>query len=249
MDIDLFQKACLQSASLTNTVSLHLLGDPCALKNLEEYLKIAHSYGLDVDLVTSGFYLHNNDFDLLIKPPIHQLSISLNAGFDEGNQAKLSDDYLKNIFDLCRYKILQNTSSFINLRLQDTTIQTLSWVKEKILCEFGIEDNDFSSRFRLGKKVFLNITKTFQWPDLKNSSNQKQKYCHGLISQIGILSNGLVVPCCIDARGYIGLGNLKDSDILDIINTPKALKIKEGFVRGEALEELCRNCKYPAKHY
>ncbi|PAF53142.1 hypothetical protein BKH42_07595 [Helicobacter sp. 13S00482-2] len=249
MDVDLFEKACSQSAKLTQIITFHLLGDPCMLKNLREYLNIALSYSLGVDLVTSGVYLHKDQFDILTLPPVHQLSISLNAGFDEKNQARIPANYLKNIFDLCHYKILQDTPSFINLRLQDTSLKILSWLKDAILSEFKIKDDNSCFRFRLGKKVFLNITKTFQWPTLKDASDVKDKYCHGLISQIGILSNGLVVPCCIDARGHIGLGNLKDSNILNIINSPRALKIQEGFIKGEAVEDLCKTCTYPAKRY
>lgn len=245
MDTDLFKKACFESAKLTKVITLHLLGDPCVVKNLEDYLNIAHSYGLGVDLVTSGIYLKNHPFSLLISPPVHQLSISLNAGFDEKNQAKIQKDYLQNIFDLCHHKILQDTSSFINLRLQDTSLDSLFWVKQKILSEFSILDDASLSRFRLGKKVFLNITKTFQWADLNHHINNVHKYCYGLISQIGILSNGQVVPCCIDAKGNINLGNLKDQSLLDIIKSPKAIRIKEGFMRGEAIEDLCRTCTYP----
>lgn len=247
MDTALFEKACFESAKLTKIITLHLLGDPCAVKNLGDYLNIAHSHGLGVDLVTSGIYLKNQPFTLLISTPIHQLSISLNAGFDEKNQAKIQEDYLQNIFDLCHYKILQDTPSFINLRLQDTSLDSLFYVKQKILSEFGILDDVSSFRFRLGKKVFLNITKTFQWADLNHHTNNVHKYCYGLISQIGILSNGQVVPCCIDARGSIDLGNLKDKSLSDIINSPRAMRIAEGFMHGEAVEELCRACTYPER--
>lgn len=245
MDSALFEKACFESAKLTKVITLHLLGDPCIVKNLADYLDIAHSYGLSVDLVTSGIYLKNHPFDLLISPPIHQLSISLNAGFDEKNQAKVQEDYLQNIFDLCHYKMLKDTPSFINLRFQDTSLDSLLYVKQKILSEFGILDDASLFRFRLGKKVFLNITKTFQWADLNQHMDNIHKYCYGLISQIGILSNGQVVPCCIDARGNINLGNIKDKSLLDIINSPRATKIKEGFARGEAIEDLCKACTYP----
>lgn len=245
MDMDLFQKACWQSAKLTKTITLHLLGDPCVMKNLQDYLNIAHSYGLDVDLVTSGAYLKNHSFALLISPPIHQLSISLDAGFYKNNQAKIQEDYLQNIFDLCHYKLSEDTPGFVNLRLQDTSLAFLSWVKKKVLGEFGISDDASLSRFRLGKKVSLNITKTFQWADINHPSGSVHKYCHGLISQLGILSDGQVVPCCIDGRGNIDLGNLKNESLLDIINSPRAIKIKEGFMRGEAIEELCKACRYP----
>ncbi|PAF49142.1 hypothetical protein BKH41_03390 [Helicobacter sp. 12S02232-10] len=246
MSLDLFKKACEQSAPLCERVTFHVLGDPCRIKNLGDYLDIAQRYDLKVELVTSGFYLHPSLFDLLLSPPIFQLSVSLNAGFDKNNHAH--KDYLKNIFKLCAYKILKDTPNFINLRLQETSLDELCWVKDCILKEFGIEDKELGMRFRLGKKVFLNITRTFQWPKIETQELPNlNKYCHGLISQVAILADGTVVPCCVDSEGKINLGNLHHQYLTDILSSPKASKIREGFMRGEACEELCKHCCYPAK--
>ncbi|PAF41355.1 hypothetical protein BKH45_07285 [Helicobacter sp. 11S03491-1] len=248
MDIALFQKVCEQSVGLTQSIAFHLLGDPCILKNLKDYLKIAKDYGLKVDLVTSGVYLRHDMFDWLVCDPIAQLSLSLNAGFDRNNQDRVSKNYLENILSLCRYKIFKDSAGFINLRLQDSTLEELLWLKQKILREFGILDDNTKSRFRLGKKVFLNITKTFQWanPNSKVFS-QSHKYCHGLIAQVGILADGSVVPCCIDAQGVIKLGNLKDQKLIDILQSGRAQNIREGFMHNQAVEKLCIHCSYPAK--
>ncbi|PAF41902.1 radical SAM/SPASM domain-containing protein [Helicobacter sp. 11S02596-1] len=246
MPLDLFARVCQQSAPLCERIAFHVLGDPCKVQNLGDYLRIAKQYDLQVDLVTSGFYLQPSIFTLLLSPPIAQVSISLNAGFDRRNHTP--KDYLENILNFCTYKILNDTPNFINLRLQDSTLDDLSWVKDTILEAFGVANTGFQTRFRLGKKVFLNITKTFEWPKIapQNISNPK-KYCHGLISQIAILSDGSVVPCCVDSSGKINLGNLKQDNLANILTTPRASRIREGFMRGEACEELCKHCAYPAK--
>ncbi|PAF52579.1 radical SAM/SPASM domain-containing protein [Helicobacter sp. 13S00477-4] len=246
MPINLFQKACEQSVGLCEYIALHILGDPCKLDDLKDYLMIAQNYGLKVDLVTSGFYLYQDNFDLLLDPPIHQLSISLNAGFDVFNPQKKY--YLQTIFELCHYKILKDTSGFINLRIQDSTLDDLSGMKELILEEFNVFDRTQQKRFRLGKKVFLNITKTFQWAKINPQKTPSfSKYCYGLISQVGILADGTVVPCCIDVSGKINLGNLNSQDLIDILTSKRASNIREGFLAHKAVEELCAHCQYPAK--
>ncbi|PAF48371.1 hypothetical protein BKH46_00180 [Helicobacter sp. 12S02634-8] len=259
MPLALFEKACVQSKRLCDRIALHVLGDPCRAKNLSDYLDIAQHYGLKVDLVTSGFYLLSHSFDRLLSPPIAQISISLNAGFDPANPPL--ENYLETIFEFCRYKLAKDTANFINLRIQDSTMARLSGVKKSILEYFGVKDSGNDSdgsgdgsgdgskgRFRLGKKVFLNITQTFQWPKISPQSAIKtEKYCHGLISQVAILADGTIVPCCMDAEGKLALGNLYTQALTEVLESPRALRIQEGFMRGEACEELCRHCLYPAK--
>ncbi|CAK00173.1 Molybdenum cofactor biosynthesis enzyme /related Fe-S oxidoreductase [Helicobacter acinonychis] len=70
-----------RSRPLTPIITLHVLGDPCKLKNLNLYLNTAKRFSLKVDLVTNGVYLH--DFETLLQDIIYQISISLDAGPDD----------------------------------------------------------------------------------------------------------------------------------------------------------------------
>ena len=84
----------------------------------------------------------------------------------------------------------------------------------------------------------------FTWPD-KNADIQGDKfYCYGLRDQFGILSDGTVVPCCLDSDGVINLGNIFKEDIKDILNSKRAADISLGFKCGKASEELCKRCGY-----
>ena len=53
-----------------------------------------------------------------------------------------------------------------------------------------------------------------------------------------------MVPCCLDHEGDIALGNLFEADLGEILETPRAKAIYEGFTKGKAAEELCRKCGY-----
>lgn len=254
MDIALFESACHQSAGLTEFISLHILGDPCALENLEDYLIIAQKYSLKVDLTTSGINLKPSNFSKLLSPPIHQISISLNAGFDKNNRLFVSKDYLQNILQFCDYKIANDTPNFINLRLQETTLVELDETREKILNRFKVLQDGINRartgqiRYKLAKKVFLNITQTFKWAQIRSDyDGYEEKYCHGLVSQIGILADGSVVPCCIDTRGVLKLGDLKFQSLDEVLKSKRASEIYEGFMQGRAVERLCQHCSYPAK--
>ncbi|QTO96266.1 SPASM domain-containing protein [Helicobacter pylori] len=252
MPLELFEKICKEAAPLTPIITFHVLGDPCKLKNLNHYLSTAKRFSLKVDLVTSGVYLHN--FETLLQDAIYQISISLDAGLDNHNKIN-QHRYIQKILEFCRYKCEKNSEVFLNLRIQDSTLDKHQNLIKPFLESFecvSLETLKSQGRARLFKKSFLNIQKTFKWPNLnaQNPLNQKSKIpCYGLIKQIAILSNGVVVPCCMDTQAHINLGDLNHTPLKDILNSQKAMAIKTHFLKGEALEPLCQNCSYPLIRY
>lgn len=269
MPLDLFARAITEALKFSKTIALHILGDPCKLKNLSDYLTIAKQNDARIELVTSGAYLHKHSFSLLVSPPIKQISISLEAGFDENNKIP---NYLENV---CEFALFhkQNPQCFLNLRIQDERLLQDKNKLNEIFCAFDLqkEQRIFTrGRIKLWQKAFLVVKKSFIWAGfeleisdsnaessqnlnfLESSTknpkilkrNLESKKCHALKEQIGILSNGVVVPCCIDAQGVINLGNLKTQNLKSILNSSRAIAIKEGFKNYKAIESLCQNCTY-----
>ena len=68
--------------------------------------------------------------------------------------------------------------------------------------------------------------------------------CHALRKQIGVLSDGTVVPCCMDTSGVMGLGNLFTQELSEILASKRAVAMKKGFERGEFTEKLCQQCEF-----
>ena len=58
------------------------------------------------------------------------------------------------------------------------------------------------------------------------------------------LSDGTVVPCCLDHEGTLALGNLFRQELADMLAAPLARAMREGFERGERAAPLCRRCGY-----
>ena len=97
---------------------------------------------------------------------------------------------------------------------------------------------------RIGEKVYLEYGDKFDWPDLAAPEGTPRVFCYGLRDQLGILCDGTAVPCCLDHEGDLNLGNLFTDTMEDILNSPRAKAIYEGFSHREAAEELCRKCGY-----
>ena len=53
------------------------------------------------------------------------------------------------------------------------------------------------------------------------SNDKTNGFCEGLKSQIAILSNGIVTPCCLDDDGLINLGNILEEELTDILEKEK----------------------------
>ena len=72
----------------------------------------------------------------------------------------------------------------------------------------------------------------------------EEVFCWGLRDHFGILCDGTIVPCCLDREGFISLGNIFTDDLTEVLQSPRAKAIVEGFSQRKAPEQLCRKCGY-----
>ncbi len=101
----------------------------------------------------------------------------------------------------------------------------------------------------LAPGVFLEWGERFHWPGLSGApggtvppSPGGSGFCYGLRDHVGVLWDGTVVPCCLDHDGEIPLGNLYRQSLEEILASPRARAIYDGFSRRQAVESLCRTC-------
>ena len=99
---------------------------------------------------------------------------------------------------------------------------------------------------KLAERIFLEWGEKFDWPDpaLPECDKDADLFCYGLRDQIGILCDGTVVPCCLDADANLALGNIFVSELEDILSSTRARAIYDGFTRRRGAESLCRKCGY-----
>lgn len=104
--------------------------------------------------------------------------------------------------------------------------------------------------YRLCENIYLEFDRKFEWPEAKaepsvssDQAEKKQLYCKALIKQIGVLADGSLVPCCLDHDGDIILGNLLHQSLEEILSSPRAQAMIEGFLHHKATEALCQNCE------
>jgi len=253
MSLVFFEKVLVQLQPYTKTLAFHVMGDPLTLSNLEEYLDIADKYGFEVELTTSGYYLGKTKVQSLFHRAVRQLNISLNS-FNKNSLNIGFEEYINLVLDTCTQKIEHYPKPFVNLRIWnlDDICSEADYNKmlfEKLGSFFGIAIDadeiykESVKTIRLASKVLLNFDRYFEWPSL-TSMHSSNGTCYGLTSHFGILTNGTVVPCCLDGDGVVNLGNLNESPLEEILNSKRAQDIIEGFKNFKAVEDLCKKCSY-----
>lgn len=246
MPLNLFSKIIREIQPYTNLCALHILGDPLTLHNLKSYLDSAQD--LRIEITTSGFYLTPQNTALLLNHPnIHQINFSLTSALYQKNKVNL-DSYLTPILDFCATHQHLQSEKFINLRLWNlnATLSAPSKNTEiyQALQDFFHLDLIAPTKTRLAYKIHLVGAPFFQWADEKAPPQHKEGFCYGASKQLGILCNGVVVPCCFDTKGEIPLGNLNSQSLNEILHTPRIESLILGFKEGKRIESLCQNCSY-----
>ena len=241
-----------QISPLTNTVCLHLMGEPLLHPNIKEIFEICNQKNLNIYLTTNGTLLKQN-LDLLKSGYVKRISVSLHS-FEANDNSSSLDEYLESVLFSCK-EISDNSQTYIEFRLWNENNKNAqnslnNHILEKINETFNtnLSPQNLQPHTSINKKVYITFADTFEWPiNTENKEKNSMKFCYGLRSHFGILCDGTVVACCLDSEGKLALGNIFKSKISAILNTPRAQNIYKGFTDRNIREEFCKTCTYANK--
>ena len=242
MSVEEFRVLASKLRVHTEYLYFHLMGEPLLHPYLEELLEIAAELSFKVIITTNGTLLEKRGESLLSSPAVHKVNVSLQS-FEANMGGKLSE-YISQCAAFADKAAEKGKICVLRL-WNHNGLESLNGEIKTILEQFFPQPwRESRMSLSLREKVWLEPGEKFDWPDLDVNDLGEQCFCYGLRDQIGVLCDGTVVPCCLDHEGYIALGNLLE-DILDnILASPRAKAIYEGFSKRQAVEELCRKCGY-----
>lgn len=223
--------------------TMHILGDPMIL-DIKAYLEVARKLDVKIDLTTSGFYLKDK-IEMILSYNLAQFNISL-ASFFWQNLVKF-DDYIEPILEFCDKF---SGDGFVNLRLwnfdkSNNPLNDNSIFYNKFNSHFNIVIDEKAPKFRLKRHILLTQSRSFNWPFVsKNQKTNTFGSCYGLIHQIGVLSSGKIVPCCMDASGEIVLGDIFCDELEAVFKSERFQNIVSGFRQNILVEKLCQACEF-----
>ena len=230
-----------QLAGKTRYLYHHLMGEPLVHPLLPRFIEMASQQGFHPMLTTNGTLLDRMG-DSILLPGLHKVNISLHSF--EGEEKAAHEAYIQKVAAFAEKANRQGI--IISLRLWNKDCdegrnETAVTALQKHLPGDWTEN---TRGYRIRDKLFLEWGDRFDWPDQNAPEGGDSLYCHGLQDHFGILSDGTVVPCCLDSEGVIALGNVFREALSDILASPRAKAIEEGFRRRKAKEDLCRRCGY-----
>ena len=219
----------------TDYLYFHVLGEPLLHPKINELIDMA-SKAFKINITTNGYLINN-----IKTNNIRQLNVSLHS-FDDKYNIGLND-YLDNIFNK-----IDTLDSYVSLRL---------WVKNKYNKEtinyinnrYNLNIDYKVENYKINDRIFINNFHEFIWPDIDNKYYSEEGTCYALKDHIGILVDGSIIPCCLDSKGIINLGNIYKDNLNDILNGTRVINMLNGFKNNKKCEEICKHCNFIDKKY
>lgn len=219
----------------TDYIYLHVKGEPLLHPELERILKVCQTYHKQVNITTNGTLLKKK-IDIIMNnhDTIRQINISLHN----------FKNNLQEIFPIIDY-LNKNTNIYLSLRLWNGEHQDNQIIYQYIKEFFSLDNPDFTSNsLKIKDRLYLDKKETFIWPSLENDYYNEEGTCYGLRTHLAILSDGRVIPCCLDSEGIITLGNIFKEDLETILNKERPQEIIHCFQNKRKVELLCKKCSF-----
>lgn len=233
----------------TDYIYLHVLGEPMMHPQLNEILEIAKEAGLKVNITTNGSFLAKKEAGLNGEN-VRQINISLHD-LEENIPENQWNEKIRELIKTSEE--LANKGIYMSIRLwnkdansADKFIHAAISIIQTNYPEINFESQKghYHTNIRLAERLYLQFAPRFKWPDGETELHGNIRTCYALRDQIAILSNGDVVPCCIDAGANLKLGNILNEELSDILRNPKAIRMRLGFQQGIFTEDYCKTCGF-----
>jgi len=245
MSAEEFSLAAKKLREYTDYLYFHLMGEPLLHPQLAKLLDIASELGYKVIITTNGTLLEKKGDILLESAAVHKVNISLQS-FEANEGGELA-----NYVSCCAAFAAKaaERGKICVLRLWNNKgLDSLNENIRRILSSYFPQPwKESRMSLRLADKVYLEPGDKFDWPDMNAKAETQPSFCYGLRDQIGVLADGTVVPCCLDHEGDIPLGNIFTQSMEEILASPRAFALYEGFSRRVAVEKLCQSCGYASR--
>ncbi|HNY16091.1 MAG TPA: radical SAM/SPASM domain-containing protein [Treponemataceae bacterium] len=253
MSVGDFSRILSRIRARAKTLYFHVKGEPLTHPDLSSLIDIAAGSSFSVIITTNGTLLPESLGSLSLKANLARVNVSLQslAQFPPERRLPLA----RAIFEAADRLVAANRSVnprfLVSFRLwtRDQASETAE-ILEELARRYGIGRGGIDAvlsgqnGLRLAPGVALHAADTFDWPALDGEDYGPRGFCRGLRDQAAILADGTVVPCCLDGEGIIALGNVLETEWDEIMASPRARALYDGFSARTVAEPLCRRCGY-----
>ena len=240
MTINEFKEILEKIKDYTDYIYLHIKGEPLLHPNIIDFINLANTYNLKVNLTTNGTLISKFVKELNKCNNLNKINFSLHS---ENN----IPNYLESIFD-CVKNLKNKTVIYRLWTLNNNELDEKSTIiVDKIIEYYKLSTETVNkiikeNNIKIGNNIYIDKNNEFEWPHISNYKSEG--YCYALKSQLAILVDGTVVPCCLDSNGVIELGNIYKQELNTIIKSNRYEKLQKSFQNRKPCEELCKSCTF-----
>ena len=245
MTIEEFKNIISKIKSYTDYIYLHVKGEPLLHKDLKEFLKIAEENELKVNLTTNGTLFSQRVDDLKNSKALKKVNFSLHS---ENNYPNYFENIFQSVDKLPKdITVIYRLWTLSNSTLDKKSTEIVEKLKDYYNLSPQIVDKLYKEQnVKISSNIYVDKDNEFIWPTV--TEEKSNGYCHALKTHLGILVDGTVVPCCLDASGIINLGSIYTDTLENIMTTERYRKLKKSFQDHKPSEALCASCTYKNKN-
>lgn len=241
MKLEEFEHILKEIQGKTEYIYLHVKGEPLLHPQIIEFLHLANSYHLKVNLTTNGLLFPKLRSKLEQCKALHKLNFSLHC---EHNKKEYEEEIFKEVDKMSTTPvIIYRLWTLKNQTLDEKTTKTV----EKLITHYKlspeiVEKLKTDKNIKISSTIYVDKDNEFLWPEI--TTQKTCGYCYALKTHIAILCDGTVVPCCLDSNGQIPLGNVFIDSLDKIMESRKYQNLKKSFQDRKPVEPLCQSCTF-----
>ena len=247
MSVEEFHYILKEINDYSDYIYLHVLGEPLLHPNLKAILALCSQYHKKV-MITTNATLLKKQLDTVCVDCVKQINLSIHS-FPYHKQC----EYLNDIYECA--KVLASKQIHVNYRLWSIQDQQLDeqaqLLLKQILMQYHKDLDQIKrlQRFDLANYIHLHFEEVFTWPTLTNEYVGDCGSCLGMKTMCAILSDGSVVPCCLDSKKEACLGNIFQTRFQDIIESDLVKQVISNFQNNKITLKLCKHCSYRLRFF
>lgn len=237
MKMDDIVKYIMMIKNYTDTVYLHILGEPLTHPNFKDIVRLCDENHLKVRVTTNATLIKQYNFEEI---NVTKLNISLQSLINFPRS--YLDEYFKNI-NVLLHEVsdkLKTGKLGIDFRMwndkNNVEVQNLN----KLIKNYLVETINIGAY----PNVRLSEEDEFTWPNEMDDYNYNDVKCLGGKTHLGVHVNGDVVLCCLDYQDKTIIGNINEQTLDEILCGDLYQKAMTSLQAGKAYFPLCASCLY-----
>jgi len=245
MSLKEWEEILIKIKEYTDYIYLHVKGEPLLHPRVIDFIKLAEKYDLKVNLTTNGILFPQLAKSLGTCKNLNKINFSLHS---ENNLPNYCERIFENIpFLSSNTTVIFRLWTLKNKELDEKSTKIVDKIKKFYqLSNETVEKIKKEQNIKIKPTIYVDKDNEFIWPEITN--HKSCGYCYALKTQIAILVDGTIVPCCLDGNGIISLGNIFSTSLKDVINTEKYKYLKKSFQDRKPIEELCQSCTFKERN-